>query len=78
MNVRRAGPTSWGLSPLPAQCPHGPPSLPPGAITALLHAYIAWRLLPDLPVPMLVKALGIVWLAVSCALLPRRPAGGAV
>ncbi len=41
-----------------------------GAITALLHAYIAWRLLPDLPVPMLVKALGGVWLAVSCALLP--------
>ncbi len=41
-----------------------------GAITALLHAYIALRLLPDLPVPLLVKALGGAWLALSCMLLP--------
>jgi len=41
-----------------------------GAITALLHGYIALRLLPDLPVPLLVKALAGAWLALSCALLP--------
>jgi len=41
-----------------------------GTITALLHGYIALRLLPDLPVPMLVKALGLAWLALSSLLLP--------
>lgn len=41
-----------------------------GTIAALLHAYIGLRLLPDLPVPMLVKILGGAWLALSCALLP--------
>ncbi|MBF6990917.1 MULTISPECIES: metallophosphoesterase [Cupriavidus] len=39
-------------------------------ITALLHAYIGLRLLPAMPVPMLVKMLAVVWLALSCALLP--------
>jgi predicted MPP superfamily phosphohydrolase len=41
-----------------------------GTITALLHAYIGLRLLPDLPVPVLVKVLAGAWLALSCALLP--------
>ncbi|MCY1349118.1 Calcineurin-like phosphoesterase [compost metagenome] len=39
-------------------------------ITALLHGYIGLRLLPAMPVPMLVKTLAVVWLALSCALLP--------
>ncbi|MBP0622542.1 metallophosphoesterase [Cupriavidus consociatus] len=39
-------------------------------ITALLHGYIGLRLLPAMPVPMLVKALAVIWLALSCALLP--------
>ncbi|KWR88923.1 metallophosphoesterase [Cupriavidus sp. IDO] len=41
-----------------------------GTVTALLHGYIALRLLPGLPVPILVKALGLAWLALSCLLLP--------
>ncbi|GLC93688.1 ser/threonine protein phosphatase [Cupriavidus sp. TA19] len=39
-------------------------------ITALLHAYIGLRLLPAMPVPMLVKTFAVIWLALSCALLP--------
>ncbi|MBP0638635.1 metallophosphoesterase [Cupriavidus sp. AcVe19-6a] len=39
-------------------------------ITALLHGYIGLRLLPAMPVPMLVKTLAVIWLALSCALLP--------
>ncbi|AGW92125.1 MULTISPECIES: metallophosphoesterase [Cupriavidus] len=39
-------------------------------VTALLHGYIGLRLLPAMPVPMLVKTLAVLWLAMSCALLP--------
>lgn len=39
-------------------------------ITALLHGYIGLRLLPAMPVPMLAKTLAVIWLALSCALLP--------
>ncbi|SDD66842.1 hypothetical protein SAMN05216345_11353 [Cupriavidus sp. YR651] len=40
------------------------------SITALLHAYIGVRLLPDLPVPMAVSCVGALWLIVSALLLP--------
>ncbi len=39
-------------------------------ITALLHGYIGLRLLPGLPVPVVVKVLGAAWLAASSLLLP--------
>lgn len=42
----------------------------PAAIVALLHAYIGVRLLPDLPVPMAVGALGVLWLIASTLLVP--------
>ncbi|WP_454765616.1 metallophosphoesterase [Cupriavidus campinensis] len=40
------------------------------AVTALLHAYIGVRLLPDLPVPVAVACLGALWLVASALLLP--------
>lgn len=70
LNARRAGPTFSGLSSKPAPMPPRTTILTAGTITALLHAYIGWRLLPDLPVPLLIKALGGIWLALSCVLLP--------
>lgn len=39
-------------------------------LLALLHAYIGWRILPVLPVPLAAKLLGALWLAVSFALIP--------
>ena len=42
----------------------------PAAIVGVLHAYIGARLLPDLPVPMVIKALGVVWLIASTLLVP--------
>lgn len=39
------------------------------AVQALLHGYIAWRLLPDLPQPGMVWTLGL-YLLLSCALVP--------
>lgn len=42
----------------------------PAAIVGILHAYIGARLLPDLPVPMVIKALGVVWLIASTLLVP--------
>lgn len=39
-------------------------------ITALLHGYIGARLLPELPVPFVARALAALWLAISCLLLP--------
>lgn len=40
------------------------------ALLALLHAYIGWRILPDMAVPAAVQILGGVWLFVSFALIP--------
>lgn len=42
----------------------------PAAIVALLHLYIGARLLPDLPVPLIVHTLGALWLVVSTLLIP--------
>lgn len=39
-------------------------------VLALLHAYIGWRVLPDLPVPAAVRIAGIVWLLLSFFLVP--------
>jgi len=39
------------------------------AILALLHGYIAWRLLPDLPYPWVALALA-TWLVLSLLLMP--------
>ena len=39
-------------------------------LLSLLHAYIGWRVLPDLPAPMTVRLLAGLWLAVSLALIP--------
>ncbi|HZW22080.1 metallophosphoesterase [Noviherbaspirillum sp.] len=39
-------------------------------ILALLHIYIGWRVLPDLPLTIPVKAVGAAWLAASCILVP--------
>ncbi len=40
------------------------------SLLALLHAYIGWRVLPDLPVPAVVRLLGGLWLAISLVLVP--------
>jgi uncharacterized protein len=40
------------------------------SLLALLHAYIGWRVLPDLPVPTVVRLLGGLWLAISLVLVP--------
>lgn len=40
------------------------------AVIALLHAYIGWRLLPDLPLDGAGLAAGIAFLALSCLLIP--------
>ncbi|MDF3833678.1 metallophosphoesterase [Cupriavidus basilensis] len=39
-------------------------------VVGLLHAYIGLRLLPDLPVPFIAKALAVAWLALSWPLIP--------
>lgn len=39
-------------------------------ILALLHVYIAWRVLPDLPLSGGYRLLGGLWLGLSCALVP--------
>ena len=39
-------------------------------LLALLHTYIGWRILPDLPVGPLLSGLGIAWLILSFILLP--------
>jgi hypothetical protein len=38
-------------------------------ILGLAHAYVGWRLLPDLPVAPLARVAGAAWLAVSFALM---------
>ncbi|HXA48484.1 MAG TPA: metallophosphoesterase, partial [Burkholderiaceae bacterium] len=40
------------------------------SLLGLLHVYIGWRILPDLPLPEIYKILGAVWLALSCVLVP--------
>ncbi|WP_035880382.1 metallophosphoesterase [Cupriavidus sp. BIS7] len=42
----------------------------PFLIVALLHVYIGVRLLPDLPVPMVVHGLAVLWLVASTLLMP--------
>jgi len=39
-------------------------------IGLLLHAYVGFRLIPDLPVPAAGKWLAVLWLVASCALIP--------
>ncbi|MDB6063593.1 MAG: metallophosphoesterase [Verrucomicrobiaceae bacterium] len=39
-------------------------------LLALLHSYIGWRLLPDLPVATMWRDLGALYLALSCAVIP--------
>jgi len=39
-------------------------------INVALHLYIGLRLLPDLPVPLAVKVLGVAWLALSAVMMP--------
>lgn len=40
------------------------------AILASLHAYIGWRILPALPVPLPIQVLGALWLVASLVLIP--------
>ncbi|MCS6763313.1 MAG: metallophosphoesterase [Candidatus Protistobacter heckmanni] len=40
------------------------------SLITLLHVYIGWRILPDLPVAAAFKALGAAWLAASVLLIP--------
>jgi uncharacterized protein len=40
------------------------------SLLALLHIYIGWRVLPDLPVPATIRLLGGAWLALSFVLAP--------
>lgn len=40
------------------------------SLLGLLHAYIGWRVLPDLPVAPMVKLLGACWLLASFVLVP--------
>ncbi len=39
-------------------------------LLAILHVYIGWRVLPDLPLPALPRALGALWLILSFLLIP--------
>jgi predicted MPP superfamily phosphohydrolase len=40
------------------------------SVLALLHLYIGWRVLPDLPVDSLIRIAGALWLAMSFLLVP--------
>jgi len=40
------------------------------SIIGLLHCYIGWQILPDLPLPYALKVLGGLWLAASLVLVP--------
>jgi uncharacterized protein len=40
------------------------------AIGVLLHVYVGFRLIPELPVSLPVKAIATVWLVLSCCLIP--------
>jgi len=39
-------------------------------LIGLLHGYIGWQILPDLPLPFFVKIIGGLWLAASFFLVP--------
>jgi len=39
-------------------------------LVALLHVYIGWRILPDLPLPDMFLAAGAIWLLLSIFLVP--------
>ena len=39
-------------------------------IGVLLHAYVGFRLIPDLPVPAPGKWIAVVWLVLSCVMIP--------
>jgi uncharacterized protein len=41
----------------------------PMLLLGLLHAYIGWRILPDLPVALELRIVGIVLLLISCVLM---------
>ena len=40
------------------------------AILGLLHFYIGWHILPDLPLPYFFKVVGTTWLVLSFFLVP--------
>ncbi len=40
------------------------------SLLGLLHAYIGWRVLPDMPVEPAVRLLGALWLVLSLMLVP--------
>ncbi|CAG9199397.1 Serine/threonine protein phosphatase [Paraburkholderia tropica] len=40
------------------------------AIGILLHAYVGFRLIPDLPIPAAVKWLAVLWLVLSVLVIP--------
>ncbi len=40
------------------------------AILGLLHLYIGWHILPDLPLPYFFKVVGAIWLMLSFFLVP--------
>ena len=44
-------------------------SLLPVFLFGFLHAYIGWRILPDLPVDLALRIVGVVLLLLSCALM---------
>jgi hypothetical protein len=39
-------------------------------IGVLMHIFVGWRLIPEWPVQPFVKALAVLWLISSCALIP--------
>src|SRR5579862_2289947 len=41
----------------------------PTLLLGLLHAYIGWRILPDLPVALEVRIVGVALLLISCVLM---------
>ena len=47
-------------------------------LLALLHAYIGWRILPDLPVAPSIRLLGALWLVLSFVLVPAGLLSGTI
>jgi uncharacterized protein len=41
----------------------------PALLLGFLHAYIGWRILPDLPVGLELRIVGVLFLVVSCGLM---------
>src|SRR5260370_2670580 len=39
-------------------------------IGILLHIYVGFRLIPELPVSLAIRGLAVLWLVLSCVLIP--------